>query len=101
MPHPGTRDAAGGWIFTAPQFWFGHRAEKWTTFYVCGIEPRDLPGIPFVLGEASHVIANSRARQRSKDRPQVSKREREATPPLLAGWLLDVARLCGEGKSSS
>lgn len=54
------------------------------------------------MGEATHVIAQartlvdgSRKRKGHPDwRPEVSKKEREATPPEFARWLLDVASRC-------
>lgn len=93
LPRPGIRDSFGGFTVAMPQKWFGHRAEKWSWFYVCGMSPADLPAIPFELGEASHVIANSPNRQGlANARPEVTKRERDATPPQLANWLIDAAR---------
>lgn len=99
LPEPGARDCFGGWTLEAPQFWWGHRAEKWTRFYVVGVEPENMPAVPMVLGEAPCVIGTSSrrtdgSRLRPGDagyRPEVTKREREATPPALAAWLLSVA----------
>lgn len=94
LPEPGHTDAWGGWTLPILQWWWGHRAEKPTRLYICGCSPNQLPPIPYRMGEASHVIASSRNRQRLRYRPEVSKREREATPPDLANWLMEVARLC-------
>lgn len=102
LPEPGVRDEFGGWTLPILQSWFGHRAEKATRLYICGVEPGSLPEIPFVLGEASHVIAQMRTRRdgtrmRKGDagwRPEVTKTEREATPPEFAAWLLETARRC-------
>jgi len=97
-------DEFGGWTFQAPQFWWGHKCEKLTWFYIVGILPRQLPQIPLNLGEASHVVASSRVRRidgtRLKKgmfgwRPAVTKAEREHTPPALAEWLCKIAILCG------
>lgn len=101
-PRPGERDVFGGWTFAAPQRWWGHRAEKWTWFYIVGCEPARLPSVPLALGEASHVIGSSGRRRDGGRlhkgdagwRPEVSMREREATPPALCTWLLDLARRC-------
>lgn len=92
LPIPGERDNFGGFTLAMPQQWFGHKAEKWSWFYVCGIEPADLPEIPFCIGEASHVITASRATRGR--RPEVPRREREATPPLLCTWLIQTAHRC-------
>ncbi len=93
LPQPGERDQWGGFTLSVAQWWWGHKAEKWTWLYVCGIKPLDLPPIPLRIGEASHCIAQSSRRQRLKLRPEVTKAEREHTPPALAEWLLSVARL--------
>lgn len=96
LPRPGRFDEFGGFTVSMPQFWFGHRASKCSWFYVCGVRPGDLPQVPFVLGEATHAIASARAGVATR-KPQVTKYERDATPPLLAEWLLAVARKCEMG----
>lgn len=83
-------DAFGGYCINIPQFWFGHRALKRTTFYVVGVPRRSLPSVPLKLGQPSHVVASSR---RSNCLPHVTRAEREGTPALLAKWLVDLARL--------
>lgn len=105
LPEPGQVDAWGGWTLVVSQWWWGHRAEKLTRLYICGIRPDQLPPIPYRMGEATHVIAQartlfdgSRKRKGHPDwRPEVSKKEREATPPEFARWLLDVASRCQVG----
>lgn len=105
LPTPGATDEWGGWTLPISQHWWGHRAEKKTWLYIVGCSPADIPPIPMVLGEASHVIAGSRPRRkdgsrlRKKEgspnwRPEVSKAEREHTPPALAEWLCQLATLC-------
>lgn len=91
LPEPMTRDSFGGWTLPVIQQWWGHRAEKKTLLYICGMEPCDLPEIPFVMGEATHVI---QSRKRKDHRPHVSKSEREHTPPAFAAWLVELARRC-------
>lgn len=103
LPEPGQRDDWGGWTLVVSQWWWGHRAEKATRLYIVGCEPSELPSIPFRIGPASHVIAQcrllpdgTRKRKGHPDwRPEVSAREREATPAAFASWLCQVARLCG------
>lgn len=69
----------------------GHRAEKKTLLYVCGCAPADVPRMPYVMGEATHVV---QSRKRSDYRPHISKAEREHTPPELARWLVELAGKC-------
>lgn len=97
LPAPGERDAWGGWTLPIHQLWWGHRCEKSTLLYIVGCEPRDVPPIPLYLGEATHVIASGRQGYRVRKghpswKPEVSKAEREHTPPALAEWLCELAR---------
>ncbi|BDR09640.1 hypothetical protein CTR2_R29780 [Comamonas thiooxydans] len=91
LPKPGTRDSWGGWTLAAPQKWWGHKAEKETWFYIVGCEPADIPNLPIVLGEATHVV---QSRKRQDYRPHITRSEREHTPPPLAEWLVELARRC-------
>lgn len=90
LPAPGQRDGFGGFTVSVPQWWWGHRADKLTRLYVVGCGPKQIPEIPFRLGEPSHVIQG----RKQGGRPHVTKAEREQTPPALAVWLLDLARRC-------
>lgn len=93
LPLPGSVDDWGGFTISVPQFWWGHRAEKWTWLYICGLRPAFVPGVPFRLGDAPCVIAQSRRRQDLRWRPEVSKAEREHTPRDFAVWLIELARM--------
>lgn len=85
LPRPGrAADEWGGWTFSAPQSWWGHRAAKASWFYVVGCRPRDLPAIPFRLGGGAIDV------------PNLGKAAREHTPPALAEWLVELARRCNE-----
>jgi hypothetical protein len=94
LPASGERDVYGGFVVTVAQWWWGHKAEKWTGLYFCGVEPHALPPLPFRIGEASHVIAQSNRRQKTRLRPEVTKAEREHTPPAFAEWLVAAAKAC-------
>ena len=88
LPLPGFGiDEFGGWTFAVSQHWFGHRAEKLTWLYVCGISPYQLPRYDLQLGDSTHVVAPSKGRN---DRPSITKAEREHTPEPFAVWLLQV-----------
>lgn len=103
LPKPGQRDEFGGWTLPIMQHWFGHRAEKKTLLYICGVEPHEIEAMHFKLGGATHVIAQDRSPKNGRGRlrkgmegwrPEVTPREREHTPPALAEWLVNVARRC-------
>lgn len=97
LPAVGEVDAFGGWTLPISQHWWGHRAEKMTWLYIVGCLPKRLPDLPIVLGEATHTISSSGRRRdgsRLKSRPEVSKAEREHTPPALAAWLVELAARC-------
>ncbi len=91
LPEPGKRDFAGGWTLPVLQFWWGHRAEKATDLYIVGCEPKDIPPMPFVMGEPTHVV---QSRKRFDHRPHISKAERQHTPLAFAMWLVELARRC-------
>lgn len=97
LPKPGLgRDLFGGWTFAAPQKWWGHKAEKATLLYIVGVGPRGIPDVPYLMGEATHVVAKARGFRGRFDRPgyrpELSRRGREHTPIDLAAWLVDLAR---------
>lgn len=94
LPLPGRRDRCGGWSLPIHQHWWGHRAEKKTMLYIVGCEPAAIPDIPMVLGQATHVIGDVGRASLGNNRPEVSKAEREQTPPALAAWLVELARRC-------
>lgn len=94
LPKIGERDQWNGYTLPISQKWWGHRAEKKTWLYIVGVEPVDLPVMPLVLGEASHVVGLYSGRDKSNCRPAISKAEREHTPAELAVWLVEVAKRC-------
>ena len=92
LPLPGRTDQFGGFTISINQSWFGHRAEKKTFLYICGISKKQMPPVPISFDLVTHVVA-----QFSKNkikRPEISKAEREHTPLHLAKWLYDLAILC-------
>lgn len=100
LPKPGEGvDQWGGWTLAAPQLWWGHRAEKRTWFYVVGADLRQLPQIPFSMAlPTRYVVAKSGRRKGMPGwMPDMNKAEREATPPALAAWLVEAARVCRVG----
>lgn len=93
LPALGTVDPWGGYTLPVCQWWWGHRAEKATWLYICGIEPKALPPIPLRFGEPTHVITQGLKKGDIGWRPRVTDWEREATPSDFARWLVEVARL--------
>ncbi len=73
---------------------FGHKARKRTWLYIVGIGPRSLPPWPWRLGDAAFTCGASAVRKKT-GKKEISRAEREATPPEFAAWLVDVARRCG------
>lgn len=100
LPSPGETDDCGGHTLPIHQSWFGHRAEKATFLYIAGLPPSRVPPIPLDLGYPSHIVGSSGRRRdgsRPPARPEVSKAERERTPPALAIWLIGLAGMCNSG----
>ena len=79
LPLPGHRDSYDGFTLPIYQSWFGHRAPKNTWLYIVGVEPKNIPAFPLVLGLPPGRIES------------LGRAAREATPRGLASWLLDLA----------
>lgn len=75
----GIRDRFGGVLLPVFQSWWGHRALKKTCFYVVG----PVPELPFVAFNRAETTVE-----------RMRQPERERTPPVLASWLVGVARSC-------
>jgi hypothetical protein len=92
LPLYGNRDRWGGFTLGVNQHWWGHKAEKATWLYICGLSLVAVPSIPLRLDLPSHVI-ETRVKGVSR-RPSVTKAEREYTPQAFASWLIDLASRC-------
>lgn len=79
LPVPGSVDAWGGYTIMVRQSDWGHRAEKRTWLYVVGVGFCDLPAMPRQASIAFGLVE------------LMGQREREATPPAFAAWLVELA----------
>jgi hypothetical protein len=78
-------------VLAYPQFFWGHKAEKATKFYICGIDVKELPEVPFRMGKPDYIVSSMK---RGKDKKkEISKKERSATPIELAKWMIKVAMM--------
>lgn len=91
-------DSFGGFSIGVLQFWFGHRAEKRTKLYICGLDLRDVPELPFKMGYPTHIISGKTDNAYRKK--HVNKRERSATPEPFALWLVKLAKLTGKANAA-
>lgn len=84
LPEPGAGcDAWGGFTISHPQFHWGHKALKPTRFYICGLDPKRLPPLPFRKGEPTHTQRSMTKEmlKRPGAKPELLKKDREKTPP--------------------
>lgn len=79
-----------GFLFVADQHWWGFRARKRTGFYIVGVDPKDLPVVPYSLDLPTHTIAGWFFKERRI--PGLWDAAAAATVPALAEWLVAVAR---------
>jgi hypothetical protein len=104
MPTGNAIDEFGGYTLDVDQFWWGHRAKKRTWLYIVGVEKQFLPEYPIRFDAVTHRIGGMRLKGDRKPLPEVTKKEREATPANLAQWLIKVASLvavcpdCADGR---
>jgi|AVFP01.1.fsa_nt_gi hypothetical protein len=85
-------DEHGGFTMSVDQHWWGHRAKKSTLLYICGTRRSNVPAVPLRFEPVTHVVSTSRGK---KYMPEITKKEREATPIEFAKWLIETASLCG------
>jgi len=99
LPMPNEQnDEFGGFSICIDQSWFGHKARKTTLLYICGCEKKQLPLIPISFDQPTHVVSCSKSKYR-KSKPEITKKEREATPINLANWMIDVCKIISENKT--
>ncbi len=103
LPESGRVYAWGGFTMAIDQDWFGHRAEKRTKLYIVGCTPAQVPAFPLRLEEPTHVVSPWSGLRAGMPgyRPQISKAEREHTPPLLAAWMVKLASRTLVGRSAA
>jgi hypothetical protein len=101
LPTGTKRDEWGGFSISINQHWFGHRAEKKTLLYIVGMNPGDIPDYSFSNTLPTGVIytgfkrrSNGKKVCHKNGRVEISKKEREATPPAFAEWLVAIAKKC-------
>ena len=91
LPLGNKRDEYGGFTVAMPQWWFGHPANKATWFYICGVDPAQLPPVPLKLGTPDKCVSPSVGQRGLKE---MKKTERTRTHLAMAEWLVSTARLC-------
>jgi hypothetical protein len=86
MPKPGKYDQWGGILLNVNQHWWGHKAQKKTLLYIVGLKYSELLDMPLNFNAVEYSVTYCR----KSARLEISKAEREHTPPYLAKWLIEV-----------
>lgn len=90
-------DEYGGYTLFVNQHWWGHKAQKKTLLYICGVDRSELPAIPLSFDLIEYWVMNGNRRASDKNYMKlISKRERESTPIDFAKWLIAVAEKCNK-----
>lgn len=79
----------GGWVCEVWQSAYGHRANKATWLYYVGPPPAALR---WERPRGSHQVGWRDQRGKHRNKPTLSKRESNATPPEFRDVLIDIAR---------
>ncbi|MBK7337822.1 MAG: hypothetical protein IPJ00_17425 [Saprospirales bacterium] len=90
LPCGTQRDKWGGHSLSVDQSWFGHRARKRTWLYIVGVEPSKIP--PYTMNFQPVMFNVNSSLRKGRKLPEISKAEREATPPDFARWLVALAK---------
>ena len=75
-----------GWVCEVWQSAYGHRANKATWLYLVG----DPIPARWERPKGSHQVGFHDQRGKSRNKPTLSKREANATPPEFAQWVVDL-----------
>ena len=92
-------DSYGGYVISVNQHWFGHRAAKKTYLYIVGCPLSVLPALPLNFNAIECTVSSS-VNIKSRSKKEITKKEREQTPPAFAEWLINVASLCYKYKNN-
>lgn len=94
LPRPGlgwTRWKQG-WVCEVWQSAYGHRANKKTWLYCVGTDSPIKPRWERIVG--THQVGFHDKRGKARNKPTLSKREANATPPEFAVFLVELAKTC-------
>lgn len=100
-------DFFGGWTCCVEQGHYGHRAQKATWLYACGVELPDLRwGHSNARGRIDESFASTAARRlaRAAGIPpvkRIAERERAATPLPFRDLLLSIARTASPARATA
>lgn len=91
-PKSGWGRSGNGWVCEVWQSDYGHRANKKTWLYCAGTESPIEPRRDRIIG--THQVGCPDKRGKTRNKPSLSKREANATPPEFAAFLIKLARAC-------
>jgi hypothetical protein len=80
-----------GWVCQVAQSAYGHKARKLTWLYYVGPPP---PDMAWHCPSGTHQVGFHDQRGKDRNKPTLSKRDANMTPPLFRDALLSLARLC-------
>jgi hypothetical protein len=94
LPMPGQIDEHGGFSLCVNQNWWGHKAQKKTMLYICGINRMDVPIMPIRFDRIDFTVTSSiRKSSGHRLKGRLGKKDNEGTPIEFAKWLISVAKL--------
>ena len=96
-PKSGWGKSGNGWVCEVWQSAYGHRANKKTWLYCAGTDAPIEPRWERIIG--THQVGFPDKRGKARNKPNLSKREANATPPEFAAFLIELARTCAQGSN--
>jgi hypothetical protein len=96
LPKPGEIDEFGGFSLCVNQHWWGHKAEKKTMLYICGIDKKDLPFIPINFDRIDFTVTSSIRKSSGRLKGRLGKKDNEGTPINFAKFLIGIASKCNK-----
>jgi hypothetical protein len=97
-PKSGWGRSGNGWVCEVWQSAYGHRANKKTWLYCAGTDAPIEPRWERIVG--THQVGFPDKRGKARNKPNLTKREANATPPEFAAFLIELARTCAQGSNN-
>lgn len=87
-------DEYGGFTICINQSWFGHKAQKKTLLYICGVDRSEII-VPIRFDRIDYTVTSSiRKSSGRRAKGRLGNKDNEGTPVEFAKWLIELAKKC-------
>lgn len=100
LPKGDKTDEFGGFTLCVNQSWWGHKAQKKTLLYVCGVGRKDIPPMPIRFDRIDFTVTSSIRKSTGRRlKGRLGTKDNEGTPCEFAKWLVELASKCKQDEN--